>query len=149
MTVTNRPDLSRVRTIRLPTSTDPRGSLTAIEGGSDIPFEIKRLFYMWDVRAPFERGKHAHRHTHHVLVCVAGELTIDLADPDSTRTFHLHDPGEGLYVPPMLWTYLYGFTPETVCLAAASTHYEPANVIRDWDEYLRLAASAGAEQEAR
>jgi hypothetical protein len=139
MPVTNRPDIGRVRTIRLPTSSDPRGNLTAIEGAQDIPFEIKRLFYMWGVQAPFERGKHAHRDTEMVLVCVAGRLSIDLSDPWSKETFRLDDPGSGLYVPAMTWTFLYDFTPETVCLAAASTHYDQSKVIRDWDEYRSLA----------
>jgi hypothetical protein len=148
MTVTIRPDLSRVRTIRLPTSNDPRGALTAIEGGSDIPFEIKRLFYIWGVQAPFERGKHAHRTTQQVLVCVSGHLDIDLADPTSVKTFHLEDPTEGLYVPPMLWTYLYNFTPETVCLAAASTHYDHSEVIRSWEEFCMVASGEGARLDA-
>jgi hypothetical protein len=136
--VRNRPDIRRVRTIRLSTSSDPRGNLTAIEGASDIPFDIKRLFYMWGVQAPFERGKHAHRDTEQLLVCVSGRLSIDLSDPWSSQTYHLHDPAEGLYVPPMIWTFLYDFTPETVCLAAASTHYDQSKVIRDWDQYRAL-----------
>jgi hypothetical protein len=139
MPVTNRPHIGRVRTIRLSTSSDPRGHLTAIEGAQDIPFEIKRIFYMWGVQAPFERGKHAHRDTEQLLVCVAGHLSIDLSDTRSSQTYRLDNPAEGLYVPPMIWTYLYDFTPETVCLAAASTHYDQSKVIRDWDEYRALA----------
>jgi hypothetical protein len=139
MSVTNRPDIARVRTIRLSTSSDPRGNLTAIEGGHDIPFEIKRLFYMWGVQAPFERGKHAHRDTEQLLVCVSGHVSIDLSDPWSSHTYRLQEPTEGLYVPPMIWTYLYDFTPATVCLAAASTHYDQSKVIRDWDEYRAVA----------
>ncbi|MEA2640876.1 MAG: hypothetical protein QOF51_2270 [Chloroflexota bacterium] len=131
--------LGGVRTIPFSTSKDPRGALTAVEGGADIPFEIKRIFYMWGVQEPFERGRHAHRDTEQVLVCVAGHLTIDLSDPWSTETFRLDDPTLGLYVPAMIWTFLYDFIPETVCIAAASTHYNPSNVIRDWDEYRRLA----------
>ena len=133
------PEISRIRTLRLPTSTDPRGALTAVEGGSDIPFEIKRVFYMWGVQAPFERGKHAHTDTEQILVCVAGSLSIDFSDPLSSGTFHLSDPTEGLYVPPMIWTFLYDFTPQTVCLAVASTHYDHSKVIRSWDDYVRLA----------
>jgi hypothetical protein len=139
MPVTNRPDVGQVRTIRLSTTSDPRGNLTAIEGARDIPFEIRRLFYMWGVQSPFERGKHAHQDTEQLLICVAGRLSIDLSDPWSKQTYHLHDPGEGLYVPAMIWIHLYDFTPETVCLAAASTHYDLDKVIRDWDEYRKLA----------
>ncbi len=136
--MTSRPDLGRVRTVRLPTSSDPRGFLTAIESGQDTPFEIKRVFYMWGTRAPAERGQHAHRDTEQLLVCVAGSLRIDVSDPWSMQRYHLHDPTEGLYLPPMVWTFLYDFTPETVCLAAASTHYDHTKVIRDWNEYCAL-----------
>jgi dTDP-4-dehydrorhamnose 3,5-epimerase-like enzyme len=134
-------DIGRVQTIRLPTNVDARGVLTAIEGGVDIPFEIKRLFYMWGVQAPYERGSHAHRETEHLLVCVAGRLTIDLSDPQSTESYELDDPAQGLYIPPMIWTYLHDFTVQTVCLAAASTHYDNSKVIRNWDEYRRLAGA--------
>ncbi len=136
--MTNRPDLRRVRTVRLPTSGDPRGFLTAIEGGQDTPFEIKRVFYMWGTGELAERGQHAHRDTEQLLVCVAGSLTIDVSDPWSVQTYHLHDPAEGLYLPPMVWTSLYDFTPRTVCLAAASTHYDNAKVIRDWNVYCEV-----------
>ena len=138
----HRPDLSRVRTIRLPTSVDPRGALTVVEGGVETPFEIKRLFYMWNVQPPFERGSHAHRDTEQMLVCVSSSLSIDLSDSRTTQTYRLDDPALALYIPPMIWTYLYDFTPETVCLAAASTHYDQAKVIRDWDQYRRLVNAA-------
>ena len=137
--MSNRPDVGRVRTIRLPTSSDPRGNLTVIEGSVDTPFEVKRLFYMWGVQAPYERGRHAHQDTELVLMCIAGSLSIDLSDPTSSCTYRLEDPAEGLYIPALIWTFLYDFTPETVCLAAASTHYDPSKVLRDWDEYCRIA----------
>jgi hypothetical protein len=138
----HRPDLGQVRTIRLPTSVDPRGALTVVEGGVESPFEIKRLFYMWNVQPPFERGSHAHRDTEQLLICVASSLSIDLSDSHTTQTYRLDDPTVALYVPPMIWTYLYDFTPQTVCLAAASTHYDHSQVVRDWDEYRRLADPA-------
>jgi hypothetical protein len=140
--VTDRPDIGRVRTLGLPTNIDSRGALTAVESALDIPFDIKRLFYMWGVKPPFERGSHAHTETEQVIVCVAGSLGIDVSDPSSKQTYRLNDPTQGLYLPPMIWTYLYDFTPETVCLAFASTHYNQSNVIRDWDEYRRLAGGA-------
>ncbi|MBM2812159.1 MAG: putative isomerase [Chloroflexi bacterium] len=70
---------------------------------------------------------------------MAGSLNIDVADPRSKRTFRLDDPAQALYLPAMIWTFLYDFTPETVCLAAASTHYDNTKVVRDWDNYRRLA----------
>jgi len=133
-----RPSISLARIVSLPTSVDPRGALTAVEGGIDAPFEIKRLFYMWGIKEPFERGSHAHPDTEQLLICVSSSLNIDLSDGQSTQTYRLDDPTRGLYLPPMIWTYLYDFTPETVCLALASTHYEPGKVIRDWDQYCRM-----------
>ena len=140
--------LAAVKWIPLPTYVDPRGALTAFEANVDVPFSIQRIFYMYDVQPPFERGGHAHLHAEHVLVCVAGTMKLDLSDPTSTETYVLDDPKRGLYVPSMVWTRLYEFTPETVCLAGASNLYDNNEVIRSWDEYVRLAAAtAGSMRE--
>lgn len=131
-------DLAGVRTIPLRTSLDERGALTSIEGEQDIPFAIERIFYVHGVQPPFERGGHAHLDTQQLLVSVAGALKIDLSDGRQTRTYSLSDPTSGLYIPQMIWGRLYDFSREAVCLAAASTHYEPSKVIRRWEDYLRL-----------
>jgi hypothetical protein len=136
--------LAAVKWIPLPTFVDPRGTLTAFEANVDAPFSIQRIFYMYDVKPPFERGGHAHVHAEHVLVCVAGTMKLDLSDPASTATYVLDSPAKGLYVPSMVWTHLYEFTPETVCLAAASNLYKDNEVIRSWDEYVRLANSTAS-----
>jgi len=128
--------LEHARLIELNTRVDPRGVLTAIEGRLDIPFPIKRLFYMYRVTPPFERGGHAHPDTEQFLIAVSGRLSIDLSDDASKHTYVLDDPSNGLYVPPLIWTRLYDFSPDAVCLAAASTHYEEGQVIRDWATYL-------------
>ncbi len=94
---------------------------------------------MWGVQPPFERGRHAHKDTEQLVVSVAGSLDIDVSDVETTRTFHLDDPSQGLYIPAMIWIDLHNFTRETVCLVAASTHYDLSKVIRDRDEYCRLA----------
>ncbi len=133
------PNLAQARTIALPSHADPRGVLTVLEAEQDVPFAIQRIFFMHHVLPPYERGGHAHPDTEHLLFCVAGQVTIDLSDGVDTRIFPLHDPTEGLYVPAMIWTRLYDFTPEAVCMAAASTHYVNAKVIRDWDIYLRVS----------
>lgn len=135
-------DLAGVRTISLRTSLDARGALTSIEGEQDIPFSIQRVFYMWGVQPPFERGGHAHPDTEQLLVSVAGALKVDLSDGRETLTCTLNDPVSGLYIPQMIWARLYDFSRETVCLAAASTHYEPSKVIRRWEDYLRLVGRA-------
>ena len=131
--------LARARTIPLATHPDPRGVLTVLEGGTDIPFEIRRIFFVYRVQPPYERGGHAHPDTEQLLICVSGQMKVDLSDGSSTGTFVLNDPSYGLYVPEMVWTRLYAFSPDAVCVAAASTHYANSDVIRDWDEYLRIA----------
>jgi hypothetical protein len=130
--------LAHARTIELPTHQDPRGFLTAIETGAEVPFEIRRLFYLYEIAAPFERGGHAHPDTELILICMHSSMRVDLRDGVSSETYTLSRPSIGLYIPAMVWTRLYDFTPETVMLAAASTNYDEPKVIRKWDDYLAL-----------
>ena len=128
--------LAQARTIELPTHQDARGFLTVVEAESDIPFSIRRLFFLYEIAAPFERGGHAHPDTELLILSLHSSMRIDLMDGASSQTYTLTRPSLGLYIPAMVWTRLYDFTPETVMLAAASTHYDEPQVIRDWDEYL-------------
>lgn len=115
---------------------DPRGRLTAVESSGHVPFEIRRVFYVHQVAAGHERGGHSHPETDQVAVAIHGSLKIDLSDGNETRTFELADPSKGLYLPRRIWCRLYAFSPGAVCLVFASTHYDPATVIRTWDGYL-------------
>jgi|ERR1700682_270425 len=132
-------DISAVRWIELSTHSDSRGRLTAIEGESQVPFMIRRLFYVHDVVSGSERAAHAHPSTEQCLIAVSGALDVQVEDSTTTQTYHLDDPTVALYVPPLIWVRLQNFTSHAVCLVVASTHYEPATVIRDWDEYLLRA----------
>lgn len=127
--------LDIVRWIDLPSSADPRGVLTSIESGLDIPFEIKRVFYMHQVTA--NRGGHAHTDTDQVVIAAAGRFKLDLSDGTHTRTYTLDDPTRGMYLPRMVFLKLYDFSPEAVCLVLASTHYDMSRSIRSWDEYVQ------------
>ena len=133
------PKLAGAHMVALPSHTDSRGTLTALEAKGDVPFAIKRIFFVHSVQPPYERGGHAHPDTEQLLVCVAGTMKVDLADGVDTRTFVLEGVTQGLYVPEMIWTRLYAFSADAVCMAAASTHYEIGQVIRDWEAYARLA----------
>ena len=128
--------LDRVRSLTINTFPDDRGSLTALEGAIEAPFKIRRVFFVHHVLPPFERGGHAHRATEQVLSCVSGSMKIDLADGAATQTYVLDHPSVGLYVPELIWTRLYDFTPDAVMFSAASTHYQPDEVIRDWQQFL-------------
>lgn len=138
-------DLSRVRLVVLNTHKDGRGRLTAVEGESEIPFPIHRIFYVYDVVEGDERGGHAHPATEQLLIALSGSLNVDVMSPTSSRAFHLDDPGVGLYLPAMVWVRLHNFSAGAVCFAAASTHYAAGEVIRDWDLYLQHASMKGTE----
>lgn len=126
--------LDAVRWVELPSNVDARGVLTSIEGGQDIPFEIRRIFYMHHIAA--DRGGHAHTDTEQVVTAVAGSFKMGLSDGVNTQTYVLDDPTRGVFTPPMVFIRLYDFSPGAVCLVLASTHYDIAKSIRSWEAYL-------------
>ncbi|MBN1978716.1 MAG: FdtA/QdtA family cupin domain-containing protein [Anaerolineae bacterium] len=131
--------LDAVHWIDLPSNVDERGVLTSIESGQDIPFEIKRLFYMHHIAT--DRGGHAHTDTEQVVTAAAGRFKMDLSDGISTRTYILDDPTRGVYTPPMVFIKLYDFSPGAVCLVLASTHYDIEKSLRSWEAYLEAIGS--------
>ena len=139
--------LAGVRWIEIPHVVDSRGVLTAIEAGLDIPFEIKRVFYMHGTPVGIERGGHAHRDTHQVVISVNGRFMMDLSDGIETCSYELADPNKGLYMPPMTWVRLYDFTPGAVALVLADTHYDQGKSLGTWDDFVRTAGEG--EQERR
>ena len=120
--------------INLKTIADPRGSLTAIEGAQDIPFEIKRIFYMHHVSS--DRGGHAHIDTDQVLIPIHGSLCVKLFNGKDTEEYVMDDCTKGLYIPRLYFTDMYEFTPETVCLVLSSTHYDMGRSLRSMDAYM-------------
>lgn len=125
-----------VRWIKFRSVQDPRGSLTAIEGGQDIPLDILRVFYMHDVAPGADRGGHAHRDTDQVAVAIHGSIKLTLSDGDTSVGIVLDDPTWGITLPRMTWTRLYDFSPGAVCMIFASTHYDMSRSIRSWPDYL-------------
>lgn len=128
--------LAQARLLSLPTHTDARGSLTAVEAPRDVPFPIARLFWLHDLQPPFERGGHAHVETDHLLVCLRGRVEVLLTDGRERASFILDNPSVGLFVPRMVWTNMHGFSPDAILLAAASAPYAPSALMRDWDAFL-------------
>lgn len=126
----------------LPKHVDPRGNLTFIEGNRHIPFEFKRVFYLYDLPTEESRGSHAHRRLHQFMICLAGGFDVRMEDGTSRATMRLNRPWKGLHVPPMIWASEGNFDPGTVCLVLASELYDPNDYIYDYDEYLRLARGA-------
>jgi len=131
--------LSDCRIIELPKVADPRGNLTFVEGGNHIPFEIRRVYYLYDVPGGSDRGSHAHRSLHQFVVAMSGSFDIVLHDGDRQRRFHLNRSYFGLYICPMMWRTLDNFSSGGVCMVLASAVYDAADYIRDYEQFLTLA----------
>ncbi len=117
---------------------DERGNLVAIEGGMDIPFEVKRVFYMYGTDDTMVRGQHANRRSQFVLINVSGSSRIKVDDGKGhTEIINMDKPRIGVYLPPMIWKEMYDFSQNSTILCLTDTHYDPEEYIRDYDEYLR------------
>ena len=116
---------------------DERGKLVVIEGGQAIPFEIKRVFYIYDSDATVVRGQHANRESEFVLINVAGRSKVRITDGKEEFVAVLDRPMMGIYIPKMVWKDMYDFSPDSVLLVLASTHYDGGEYIRDYDTYLQ------------
>ena len=130
--------LDDCRLIDLPRMDDPRGKLTFVEQSHHVPFDIHRVFYIYDVPTGEGRGAHAHRTLQQFLVCMSGSFDVTLDDGRRSRVVHLNRPWKGLFVPAMIWAAEVNFDPGSVCLVLASERYDAADYIRDYDEYRRL-----------
>lgn len=128
--------LDDIRWIDLPAIADDRGTLTAVEATVDIPFDIRRIFYLHHIAA--DRGGHAHRDTDQVIIGISGRHVIEVKDARRSLRFVLDDPNRGLYLPRMTFTSLLEFSPGAVSLVLASTHYDRSRSIRTFEDYLAL-----------
>ena len=124
------------RIIDLPKIHDPRGNLTFIEGGGHIPFDIKRVYYLYDVPGGAERGGHAHKGLHQLIIAMSGSFDVVLDDGRDKTRFHLNRSYNGLYVCPMIWRELDNFSSGSVCMVLASNRYAEDDYYRDYDTYL-------------
>ena len=115
---------------------DPRGNLTVIEENQDIPFGIKRVYYLYDVPGGESRGAHAHKELYQLLVAANGSFSVTLDDSKDKVTYNLKRPYQGLLIVPGIWRDLDDFSSGSVCLCLASEHYEEKDYIRDYDEFV-------------
>ena len=125
--------------IKLKKITDGRGSLTPVEGGRDIPFDIRRVYYLTDVDSGIERGKHCHKNLHQVLICVSGSLKVKADNTVQQEIFELNDSCNGLYIGPLVWREMYDFSENAVLLVFASEVYDESDYIRDYAEFEKKA----------
>ena len=116
---------------------DSRGYLSVVEGGLDVPFEIKRIYYLYLVPEA-ARGAHAHKQLQQLMVATSGSVHVTLDDGQNKKTFVLDKPWEGLLVAPGLWRTLEHFSGGAVCMVLASEKYDPDDYIRDYDEFLKF-----------
>lgn len=124
------------RIVDLPKISDPRGNLTFIEGRSHIPFDIRRVYYLYDVPGGAERGGHAHKGLSQLIIAMSGSFDVILDDGGQKHRYHLNRSYQGLYVCPMIWRELDNFSSGSVCLVLASNEYDEADYFRDYEDYL-------------
>lgn len=131
--------LDDCRLFQLPKIEDRRGNLTFIEGGRHVPFDIQRVYYLYDVPGGAERGGHAHRNLHQFIVAMSGSFDVKIDDGSRKATFHLNRSYSGLYLCPMIWREIDNFSSASVCMVVASARYDENDYLRDYDEFVRLA----------
>ncbi|MBQ9991371.1 MAG: FdtA/QdtA family cupin domain-containing protein [Lachnospiraceae bacterium] len=116
---------------------DERGKLVVIEGEEDIPFEIKRVFYIYESDDTVVRGQHANRESEFVLINVAGTSKVRITDGKEEFVVELNQPMMGVYIPKMIWKDMYDFSRDSILLVLASTHYDGNEYIREYEDYLK------------
>jgi dTDP-4-dehydrorhamnose 3,5-epimerase-like enzyme len=121
--------------IDLPKITDPRGNLTFVEGTRHLPFEIQRVYYLYDVPGGANRAGHAHKELHAFVIAMSGSFDVRVDDGQAKKSFHLNRSYYGLYIPPMIWREIDNFSSGSVCLALASNFYDEADYYREYDEF--------------
>lgn len=121
---------------------DERGHLVIVEGGVDIPFDVKRIFYIYGSDKDIVRGQHANRESEFVLINVAGTSKVKVKDGKGNEAvYSLNRPHTGIYLPKMVWKDMYDFSEDSVLLCLASTHYNADEYIRDYEEFVRIIMS--------
>jgi dTDP-4-dehydrorhamnose 3,5-epimerase-like enzyme len=131
--------LSDCKIIDLPKIADPRGNLTFIEGGRHIPFEIRRVYYLYDVPGGAERGAHGHRTLQQFVVAMSGSFDVILNDGYDTKKIHMNRSYYGLYIAPMMWREITNVSSGAVLMVLASEIYDASDYFRDYEQFLEAA----------
>ncbi|RCK27273.1 WxcM domain-containing protein [Thalassospira profundimaris] len=128
--------------IELPKISNTQGNLTFIEGSNHIPFDIQRVYYLYDVPGGATRGGHAHKDLHQLIVAMSGSFDILIDDGTKKKRFHLNRSYQGLYICPMIWRELDNFSSGSVCMVLASNRYDEDDYHRDYQTYLHALRTA-------
>ena len=121
--------------ITLPINHQANGNLTSVSNGIEVPFDIKRVYYLYDVPGGFSRGGHGHLELQQLIVALSGSFDITVDDGKVKRTFHLSRPNVGLYMPSGLWRELDNFSSGSICFVLASIDYDEKDYFRDYDKF--------------
>lgn len=125
-----------VSLIELPKNHSEAGNITAINNGEEIPFDIKRVYYLYDIPGGISRGGHGHKALRQLIIAASGSFDITIDDGKVKRTFTLNQPYKGLFLPSGLWRELSNFSSGSICMVMASDEYDEKDYIRDYDEFL-------------
>jgi len=128
--------IDQCKMIDFPKISDERGSLSVVESNQHVPFEIKRVFYMYNIVGGGERGAHAHKELHQVIVAISGSFDVTVDDGHDKKNFHMENPWQALHIPPMIWATESNFSGGAVCMVFASDHYDEADYYRDYEDFL-------------
>lgn len=128
--------IDQCQILELPKIQDARGNLTFIEGRRHVPFDIERVYYLYDVPGGAERGGHAHKALHQLIIAMSGSFDVVLDDGSNKKRIHLNRSYNGLYVCPMIWREIDNFSSGSVCMVLASNRYEEADYYRSYSEFL-------------
>ena len=117
---------------------DRKGNISVVQNGYTVPFDVKRVYYLYDVPGGESRGAHAHKEQSQLIVAVSGSFSVTLDDGNVKRSFVLNRPYQGLYVKPGIWRDMGDFSSGAVCMVLASEKYDPNDYLRDYDEFLKF-----------
>lgn len=125
-----------IKLITFPKNHQLNGNLTSITNGQEVPFDIKRIYYLYDVPGGESRGAHGHKALHQIMVALSGSFTVTLDDGKDKKSFHLYQPYQGLLIPPGLWRDLDTFSSGSICMVLASELYDEEDYFRDYQDFL-------------
>ena len=134
--------IDKCHLIELPRIDDQRGNLTFVEANRNIPFDIRRVYYLYDVPSGVERGGHAHKALHQLIIAMSGSFDIHLDDGSSKKTIHLNRSYNGLYVCPMIWREINNFSSGAVCMVLASDYYDESDYYRTYNLFINSVKKA-------